>query len=340
MEIGGVHITPQVIADELRERTSVVLALAPARLSDSSRSPAPVLLTCESKRRAPPHSSITLFGQSIAMSLLRARVEVRQCKSCFSFAHNTNDCRMPAPRCARCNSKSHGTASHSCTHCGQPGICSHPALCAICPGPHPADSPQCPLRPRFSRAAGCLVTPDAPNTALLQEQQSKLYSHALAAAKKRTRAEHAAAVKSLKSNTNTTEQKARQLAPSDAGSSSSDGGDAMDMDNGASNDADSVASGPIAEAIESLPLPAPPASEPLEASIAEAACNKDAHAANSSAPRCVESPDPIGIHAPFTEAYEAYLARPNPFVLEATSKRNPRWRAIAPLKPSKTSRSR
>lgn len=107
---------------------------------------------------------------------------------------------------------------------------------------------------------------------------------------------------------------------------------------GASKDADSVTSGHIAESIEALPLPAPSASEPLEASIAESACSENAHDAGSPAPRRVESPDPIGNYASTTETFEAYLRRPNSFVFEATasssSKRNPRWRATAPSAPA------
>lgn len=277
MQIGGVQITPQVIADELAERTDVSLALAPTRLLDSTHSPPPVLLTCESKRRAHPHSNITLFGQPFAMCMLRNKVEVRQCTSCFSFAHKTADCSAPSPRCARCSIKSHETKTHTCIHCGLSDGCSHPAQCAVCSGPHQADATHCPLRPRFSKAAACLVSPDTANTAQIQMQQSRLYSIALAAAKKRTRAALVAAVKAQR----TASQADTQPSSSVASKSPSEGCDAMDED--ASENAGSVASGCITEAAKSPAGLAPTASEPHEASLADDACSEEVNLGSASA---------------------------------------------------------
>ena len=60
--------------------------------------------------------------------------KVTQCEACYGF-HRSSRCRMQA-LCARC-----GTTRHQ-------GECSHLRRCINCLGPHPADDPNCPLRPR------------------------------------------------------------------------------------------------------------------------------------------------------------------------------------------------
>ncbi|KAI0999821.1 hypothetical protein K3495_g8376 [Podosphaera aphanis] len=84
-----------------------------------------------------------LFGVEVLSRQLAKRTSVIQCSRYFQW-HNERVCSR-APRCRLCGSIEHLEANH------QP-YGPHPhhytPRCIHCHGPHPADAPECPLRPR------------------------------------------------------------------------------------------------------------------------------------------------------------------------------------------------
>ncbi|KAI0993546.1 hypothetical protein K3495_g14638, partial [Podosphaera aphanis] len=84
-----------------------------------------------------------LFGVEVLSRQLAKRTSVIQCSRCFQW-HNERICSR-APRCRLCGSIEHLEANHQ--PCGpHPHHCT--PRCIHCHGPHPADAPECPLRPR------------------------------------------------------------------------------------------------------------------------------------------------------------------------------------------------
>ncbi|KAI0998616.1 hypothetical protein K3495_g9581 [Podosphaera aphanis] len=84
-----------------------------------------------------------LFGVEVLSRQLAKRTSVIQCSRCFQW-HNEIICSR-APRCRLCGSIEHLEANHQ--PCGpHPYHCT--PRCIHCHGPHPADAPECPLRPR------------------------------------------------------------------------------------------------------------------------------------------------------------------------------------------------
>lgn len=87
--------------------------------------------------------SLILFGCRATSRYLPKKVKVVQCSRCFLW-HNERSCARPL-RCRLCGSIEHSEASH-------PACLPHPhpcpPRCIHCHGPHPADAPECPLRPK------------------------------------------------------------------------------------------------------------------------------------------------------------------------------------------------
>ena len=67
-----------------------------------------------------------------------------QCSRCWNW-HNARCCARP-PKCRLCGSSEHLEEGHH-NGCVTPSPHQCPPRCLHCHGPHPADSPTCPLRP-------------------------------------------------------------------------------------------------------------------------------------------------------------------------------------------------
>lgn len=86
--------------------------------------------------------NINILGVYASVRLLTNRVSIIQCDRCFQW-HNKRSCARQL-RCRLCGSTEHVEANHP--SCGPgPHVC--PPRCLHCHGPHPADSPECLLRP-------------------------------------------------------------------------------------------------------------------------------------------------------------------------------------------------
>lgn len=117
-------------------------------------------------------SWVTLFGQSVMVKLKPPRARFTQCQRCWGF-HNPRKC-IRKPRCRVCGMTDHQEEVHPA---GQP---SQPR-CTNCLGRHPADHPDCPVRPtlqqgviqrpsklqvRALRRAGTRQNPQSPSAGL------------------------------------------------------------------------------------------------------------------------------------------------------------------------------
>jgi len=88
---------------------------------------------------------LRLFGTVTNARFLMRKVTIIQCNRCWKW-HNPRSCARP-PRCRLCGSSEHAEEGHT-NNCSisNPHCC--PPRCFHCHGPHPADCPDCPLRPK------------------------------------------------------------------------------------------------------------------------------------------------------------------------------------------------
>ena len=86
-----------------------------------------------------------LFGVVATATFLPRKSATIQCNRCWMW-HNARSCAR-LPRCRLWGSTKHSEEGHSnCCDTPTPHLC--PPRCVHCFGPHPADSIDCPLRPR------------------------------------------------------------------------------------------------------------------------------------------------------------------------------------------------
>jgi hypothetical protein len=93
---------------------------------------------------------LRLFGTTATARLLARKSMIVQCSRCWDW-HNTRSCARP-PKCRLCGSSEHLEEGHH-NRCDTPSPHQCPSRCLHCHGPHPADSPTCPLRPSQGRIA-------------------------------------------------------------------------------------------------------------------------------------------------------------------------------------------
>jgi hypothetical protein len=88
--------------------------------------------------------SLRILGITVNPHLVTFKPKTIQCTNCFQW-HNTRSCSRRA-HCRICGSNNHTEEKHSSSCIATlPHQC--PAKCLHCGGPHPADDPNCPLRP-------------------------------------------------------------------------------------------------------------------------------------------------------------------------------------------------
>lgn len=88
----------------------------------------------------PISHSWRLFGVSQPARLIKKKSPLTQCTRCWDF-HSTINC-VRAVACAKCGSRDHTRDD-----------CEAAARCAGCLGPHAADFPSCPARPKWENGA-------------------------------------------------------------------------------------------------------------------------------------------------------------------------------------------
>lgn len=90
----------------------------------------------------PPPTRLRFLGASVSIRPIRKATAVPVCETCHGF-HKTRGCRK-SPKCVNC-----GKAQHS-------GPCPT-TRCLNCRGPHPANDPKCPARPKIQ--GGIVIRP-------------------------------------------------------------------------------------------------------------------------------------------------------------------------------------
>jgi hypothetical protein len=93
---------------------------------------------------------LRLFGVTTTTRPLAQKTTVVQCNRCWMW-HNSRSCARP-PRCRLCGSTEHSEENHA-NRCSAPSPHQCPPRCHHCHGPHPADHPECLLRPSKATAS-------------------------------------------------------------------------------------------------------------------------------------------------------------------------------------------
>ncbi|EED11826.1 hypothetical protein TSTA_110060 [Talaromyces stipitatus ATCC 10500] len=142
-----IPVNPTILSSEISEITG----LKPISISETTASVAnPNTLSSSwfvnfpEDMKTPLPTQLRLFGTITNARYLSKRTVV-QCTRCWKW-HNARSCARPS-RCRLCGSSEHTEGSHvnRCTAL-EPHQC--PPRCIHCHGPHPADSPECLLRPK------------------------------------------------------------------------------------------------------------------------------------------------------------------------------------------------
>ena len=139
---------------DLHLRRVQVTAEAVAQEAEATTGVAPVRVTPTRDTNLPTRNYIIVFpkkvntfhlyGSSGPSRVMKDKPRVLQCTNCWDY-HDTRACRSLS-KCRMCGSET----------CNRLGSCGH-TQCAVCHGPHQADSETCPLRP--SIRYGAIVRP-------------------------------------------------------------------------------------------------------------------------------------------------------------------------------------
>lgn len=138
------EISPRLMLTALAEATATTPAAA---IQTKSSLSTPYSYATDWIVRFPENTpllprNLSILGVRASARLLPTRINIIQCDRCFQW-HNKRSCARPA-RCRLCGSTEHPEDKH--LNCNpEPHQC--PPRCLHCHGPHPADSPECLLRP-------------------------------------------------------------------------------------------------------------------------------------------------------------------------------------------------
>lgn len=143
-----VPVDPAMLSAEVFEQTghrpvSVSETAASAANTNSLSSSWFVNFSKDTKISLP--ARLRLFGTVSNARFLNRKVTIIQCNRCWKW-HNSRSCARP-PKCRLCGSPEHTEEGHT-NNCSVPNPHCCPPRCFHCHGPHPADCPECPLRPK------------------------------------------------------------------------------------------------------------------------------------------------------------------------------------------------
>ena len=145
------------VKDEITCQTGLApVSVRPTR-KDSTEQPTRTILVTFIK---PIYKRWTLFGTSRPARFIPTNNPPHQCDTCWSY-HKRRDCSRQA-RCKLCGKPDH-----------QPNDCIVPVKCTNCLGPHAADFPRCPARPK--RVHGMLRALTKDERSRVREIGSQLY---------------------------------------------------------------------------------------------------------------------------------------------------------------------
>ena len=143
-----IPVNPAILATEITEQSgyrpiSVSETTASAANANSLSSSWFVNFSEDTKASLP--TRLRIFGTIANAHFLTRKITITQCNRCWKW-HNARSCAR-APRCRLCGSSEHTEEGHN-SSCSTPNPHCCPPRCFHCHGPHPADSANCPLRPK------------------------------------------------------------------------------------------------------------------------------------------------------------------------------------------------
>lgn len=147
-EYSIIPVDPTMLSAEVAEQTgcrpvSVSETATSAANANSPSSSWFVNFSEDTKISLP--ARLRLFGTVTNARFLTRKVTTIQCNRCWKW-HNPRSCARP-PRCRLCGSSEHTEEGHT-NNCSITGPHCCPPRCFHCHGPHPADFPECLLRPK------------------------------------------------------------------------------------------------------------------------------------------------------------------------------------------------
>jgi hypothetical protein len=146
MGITSNQVTGQILAETVREATNQPVTRA-VETKDSIQKNfynSSWIVSFPTEGHTPLTRSLRILGATITAAVIKTKPKTTQCTRCF-YWHNARSCTRPQT-CRLCGSKQHQEETHS-TNCATSAPHTCPARCLHCGGPHPADYPQCLLRP-------------------------------------------------------------------------------------------------------------------------------------------------------------------------------------------------
>ena len=128
----------QVTEESVAQETEATIGVAPIRVTATSNTSHPTrnYIIVFPKKVVTFH----LYGSSGPSRVMKDKPRVLQCTNCWDY-HDTRACRSLS-KCRMCGSETFNRL----------GSCGH-THCAVCHGPHQADSETCPLRPSIRYGA-------------------------------------------------------------------------------------------------------------------------------------------------------------------------------------------
>ena len=177
-----------VIEPELQEELKNAFGASPKRfywcrtrlLEDPDTRPLLVCFSQSDLARIP--REISLFHKRVRVLESTRRPRVAQCQRCWAF-HREEYCANRI-RCGICASPQHHTDEHvsQAPSCGAaPNDCRCPPKCVNCLGPHQANDPGCPVRPKVSRNTGVIQRPSRQQTGSIRSGMASTWQKAAAA---------------------------------------------------------------------------------------------------------------------------------------------------------------
>jgi len=134
------------------------------------------LIACFSQTAKVRTGCYTIFNKLVRAYVRTRKPTRRQCRLCW--AHHAEATCSRQPRCGVCASKDHKTEAH------KDSPRPEHLQCAQCNGPHRADDPNCPAKPRYSSTEGRFVQMPADQLKALRAVNTKAQREKTAAAAK------------------------------------------------------------------------------------------------------------------------------------------------------------
>jgi len=137
-----IPVTEEMARTELQIQTDLQLERArwSKQTTDEKSYAGTLVFAYKSRPETTLPGRISLFGASVRLIPSKHKAQVRQCTKCWGY-HNERTC-LRRVRCRTCGSTQHSEDSHNNDSDGSIPRCFN------CRGPHRADDPGCPARPK------------------------------------------------------------------------------------------------------------------------------------------------------------------------------------------------